>query len=185
MIRATIENLNQLKNFLQVLPEEAYIQKSEWLSGATIGQHMRHILEFYTCLLHGVATAETSLSEKKSIDKEHRPIIDILVVNYDKRARDLEIETKPAKAIETIEAVTAQLSEEKNWPDELFVEGIYEDGSDDVCTIQSSFDRELLYNLEHTIHHQALIRVGLLEQNLQYLLDENFGVAPSTIKARK
>jgi anionic cell wall polymer biosynthesis LytR-Cps2A-Psr (LCP) family protein len=51
-------------------------------------------------------------------------------------------------------------------------------------TIESNYNRELLYNLEHCIHHQALIKVAVLQ--MKYLqIDENFGVARSTIEYRK
>ncbi|MFU8860290.1 MAG: DinB family protein [Cyclonatronaceae bacterium] len=177
--------MTSLKDFLEVISESEYCRKSTWLSGATIGQHMRHILEFYTCLLAG-AVAEQPVCNDRQFTIGNTPIeLDQCVVNYDKRARDYDIETKPEKAIETIDAICDKLSGSTVWPEQLFVEGYYEQGSDEVQSIESSFERELLYNLEHTIHHQALIRVGLLEQNMAHLLDESFGVAPSTIRARK
>jgi hypothetical protein len=50
--------------------------------------------------------------------------------------------------------------------------------------IQSNYYRELLYNLEHCIHHQALIKVAVLQlENIS--VNENFGVARSTIEYRK
>ncbi len=56
--------------------------------------------------------------------------------------------------------------------------------NDRAIITESSYQRELLYNLEHSIHHQALIKVALLE--IQHdLVDENFGVAQSTIEYRK
>ena len=48
----------------------------------------------------------------------------------------------------------------------------------------TSFTRELFYCDEHTIHHLALIRVGINEIG-GYQLNESFGVAPSTIKYRQ
>ena len=50
--------------------------------------------------------------------------------------------------------------------------------------IQSNYERELLYNLEHCIHHQALIKVAIIQSN-SVAIDENFGVARSTIEYRK
>jgi hypothetical protein len=38
-----------------------------------------------------------------------------------------------------------------------------------------------MYNLEHTIHHMALIRIGISEVS-DIRLSENYGVASSTIK---
>ena len=50
--------------------------------------------------------------------------------------------------------------------------------------IDSNYFRELLYNLEHCIHHQALIKVAVLQlEHLQ--IDADFGVARSTIEYRK
>lgn len=50
--------------------------------------------------------------------------------------------------------------------------------------IESNYFRELLYNLEHCIHHQALIKVAVLQ--LDYLqIDPDFGVARSTLEYRK
>jgi RNA-binding protein YhbY len=50
--------------------------------------------------------------------------------------------------------------------------------------IDTNYNRELLYNLEHCIHHQALIKVAVL-QNDAITIDANFGVARSTIEYRK
>ena len=46
--------------------------------------------------------------------------------------------------------------------------------------VQTSFFRELIYCMDHCIHHQSLIKIALLEQNLMHLVDSNFGVAFST-----
>jgi hypothetical protein len=49
--------------------------------------------------------------------------------------------------------------------------------------IESNYFRELLYNLEHCIHHQALIKVAILQCET-VTIDPNFGVARSTIEYR-
>ena len=46
--------------------------------------------------------------------------------------------------------------------------------------VKSFYFRELNYCLDHCIHHQSLIKIGLIDQNLDHLIDENFGVAFST-----
>ena len=53
-----------------------------------------------------------------------------------------------------------------------------------IVSIASNYYREIAYNLEHTIHHMALIRVGINEVSSVVLPDE-FGVAYSTIKFRQ
>ena len=50
--------------------------------------------------------------------------------------------------------------------------------------LDSNYDREVMYNLEHTIHHKALIKVGINELT-QMILPSSFGVAPSTLQYRK
>jgi hypothetical protein len=67
---------------------------------------------------------------------------------------------------------------------ELILEAIYDEHSDKPIRISTNFYREIAYNLEHTIHHMALIRVGINEvSNIR--LPEDFGIATSTVKHRK
>ena len=62
----------QLKDLLHQISSEEYKMPSTLLSGATIGQHVRHIIELFQCLEKGYETG---------------------VVNYEKRKRDQKIET--------------------------------------------------------------------------------------------
>jgi hypothetical protein len=66
----------------------------------------------------------------------------------------------------------------------LQLQVIYDDTADEPIIISTNYFREVAYNIEHTIHHMALIRVGINETT-NILLPENFGVASSTIKYRK
>ena len=49
------------------------------------------------------------------------------------------------------------------------------------CSVNTTYFREVVYNTEHTIHHLALIKVALLEMNLD-LVNHDFGMAYSTIQ---
>ena len=157
------QNLNQLSLLLESLSKEQYNYKSELLSGASIGQHIRHIIEFYTCL---IASFYLKLPQ----------------INYDRRKRDKSIEQDAQKAILTIDKLIDFLNEEKVVGKAALVTNFsLEDDRD--CIIPSSYERELAYCLEHSIHHQALIKISLSAQGLSHLVDDNFGVAPSTTKA--
>lgn len=150
----------QLSATLQLLDNSKYCLPSEHLSGATIGQHTRHIIEMFHCLLHGYETGS---------------------VNYEKRKRDVRIETDKEFALQLLNATYADL----NRPNKaLVLEASYHDDTNDMLTIDSNFEREIAYNLEHTIHHMALIKVGILELS-DIELPEGFGVASSTMKHRK
>jgi len=144
------------QELLLKLSDKQYQHQSELLSGASIGQHLRHVVEFYDCLLNG-------LSQEK--------------INYEKRARSLDLEINRKTAINKISSIKKQLS---------FLElnsRLYLEIEDLI--IDTSVQRELFYNLEHSIHHQALIKVGLKEQNIGNMVNADFGVAPSTLKYRK
>lgn len=156
MIKDCITNLMEHQELLLKLSDKQYQHQSELLSGASIGQHLRHVIEFYDCLLNG-------LSQQK--------------INYEKRARSLELENNRKTAIKKISSIKDQLlSLELNSRLYLEIEDL---------TIDTSVQRELYYNLEHSIHHQALIKVGLKEQNIGNMVNADFGVAPSTLKYRK
>jgi hypothetical protein len=42
--------------------------------------------------------------------------------------------------------------------------------------------RELVYNIEHVVHHMALVKIGLKELLPDLDLPDDFGVAVSTIR---
>ncbi len=136
------------------------MQPSKILFNATIGQHVRHIIELFQCL-------------EKGYDEG--------VVNYEKRKRDYQIETNKELASALLKEVYQDIGRSNK---EIILEA--EDYYDtlEVAAIPSNYYRELAYNLEHTIHHMALIRVGVNEVSSIGLPDE-FGVAYSTVKYRQ
>ncbi len=160
MIHYCLQNLNELKSITAVLSDEQFQYKSSILSGASIGQHVRHILEFYTCLL---ASRENG------------------IVNYDKRERNLQIESSTQFASYTIEKISEDIFR-LGKKTELLLEGNFSSIEDRDIMIKTSFHRELAYCLEHSIHHQALIKVGLFEMGLSHMVNQDFGVAPATIR---
>ncbi len=156
-----INNLLEIKELLKGLNANQYNRKLEILSEASIGQHVRHILEFYQCLFNG--------RERK-------------VVNYDSRKRDLKLEGDLLFATKTIEEIVNALLEVKSDFPITFIVDYSVHENQPTTSIQSSFFRELAYNLEHSIHHQALIKVAITEMQLHSLVKDDFGFAPSTIR---
>jgi uncharacterized damage-inducible protein DinB len=163
-----IQSLKQLQALLEVVPATAYTHASPILSGATIGEHTRHVVEFYQCLLSQI----------------QYPGATDFRVNYDLRKRSFELEQNSNAAADFISELCEILHQLGDSDLPLQLEGWYCTAADNSKIIQSSLQRELLYNLEHSIHHQALIRAGLIELNLQHLLPADFGVAPSTLRAK-
>ena len=149
----------QLSEILNQLSNEEYIRSSRILLNATIGQHVRHIIELFQCL-------------EKGYDEG--------IVNYEKRKRDYQIETNKELAAASLKAVYQNI-ERPNKEIILEAEDYYD--TMEIVSIPSNYYRELAYNLEHTIHHMALIRVGVNEVSSVKLPGE-FGVAYSTVKYR-
>jgi hypothetical protein len=152
------EALNSLADVLQQLPEPSlYTNACEALSNATIGQHTRHIIELYQCLIEGYPTGK---------------------INYDERKRNPLYENDIPAALEVIREIQQNLEQ----PDKEV--SIFCGTDDNSVCIESNYYREVLYNLEHCIHHQALIKVALLSiKNIN--IAEGFGVAPSTLQYRQ
>jgi len=155
--------LGQLTELLRQLTDEQYQRPIAILSDATLGQHTRHILEFFIELARGYDRGQ---------------------VNYDGRQRDRRIETARRFAIETIQEIAGRL----NKPDKeimliVDLQQLHIGTSRRDSRVLSNYRRELVYTLEHTVHHMALLRVGVRGIDGP-ALPESFGVAASTLQYR-
>ena len=161
LLKRPIQNVFvQLSESLHHLTDAEYSQPSNILFNASIGQHVRHIIELFLCLEKGYETG---------------------IVNYEKRKRDYKIETDKDFAAQLLEEIYHRLDR----PDaDLVMEAEDYEDAPGVVAIRSNYYREIAYNLEHTIHHMALIRVGINEVS-SIILPDQFGVAYSTIKFRQ
>lgn len=154
--RSVINTLSELTDLLNQLNTQEYTNPVNHLSNATIGQHTRHIIELFQCLINNYETG---------------------TVNYDSRLRSRKIETDIKYAVACIESIMQSINK-------VDIEMLLEQNLEGQTNqIKTSYLRELFYNLEHCIHHQALIKVALFD-NSKILVSENFGVAPSTIQYR-
>lgn len=150
----------QLSESLNQLSDTEYTQPSNILFNATIGQHVRHIIELFLCL-------------EKGYDEG--------MVNYEKRKRDYRIESDKNFASSLLKDIYRRLNRPNK---DIVLEAEDYGDTAEVVAIPSNYYREIAYNLEHTIHHMALIRVGINEVS-SVTLPTEFGVAYSTIKFRQ
>ncbi len=65
LIHHNIKKLEEIKSLFRQLSHNLYTAPKEILSGATIGQHFRHILDFYICLEKGVDIGTVSYDERE------------------------------------------------------------------------------------------------------------------------
>lgn len=160
---ACFEILNQLENTIEQIQPNDFCKASPTLSGSTVGQHLRHTLEFFLCL-------------KKGFNEG--------VINYDKRDHEKLIETDKFIALSSIGRIrefVSSINEDK----ELTLEVGYDRHSEDCLTISTNYFRELTYNIEHAIHHMAIMKIGVREIAPYVKLADNFGVAVSTVRYRE
>jgi len=157
MISTIQHTINELSHVLGQLDSVEYSKPLGVLNNSSIGQHTRHIIEMFQCLFKGY--------EKGSF-------------SYDERPRNLQIETDKEFAQLQLMLICSGL-ELDNKP----LISSYKFG-DSLVQLETNFYRELVFNLEHCIHHNALIRVAI--NNISTIkISDHFGVAPSTIEYRK
>jgi hypothetical protein len=142
------------------LTQEQYVKPCKTLFNASIGQHVRHIIELFQSLLSGYEEG---------------------IVNYEHRKRDVNIETNKEFALQLLKNIYENVDKPNKG---LTLTTCYDEHSSDTMNVITNYHREVIYNLEHAIHHMALIRIGVNEVS-DIKLSENFGVAASTIKHQK
>jgi hypothetical protein len=125
-----------------------------------VGAHLRHVLEHYDALLAPATVG---------------------VVDYDRRARDAELESLPALARQRLAAVSLRLSQldEATLQAPLRVRGIGGAAGDFGFEVVSTFGRELVFVASHAVHHLALLKAHCHQHGIHVAAE--FGTAPATL----
>lgn len=161
LLHHTQLQLDTLHILVEQLCDSDYGTPLPVLGNASLGMHLRHILEFHITLM-----------EAKGDE-----------VDYDARPRDKALETERSAALKKL----AQL---RHWLEALLSDRqmvLLADHSLDGSSQErmgTSLFRELAYGFDHGIHHMALLRIGVEQHFPHITLHADFGVAPSTIRAR-
>jgi hypothetical protein len=150
--------LSENVSLLQEISNSIYTAFNPVLNGNLAG-HFRHIIEYYNVFFEGLEKGE---------------------IIYSARKRDKSIENSCKNAIVAIENIQKNLiciQHSENIPVRI---------ADDLpdneeATILSNLSRELLAVYTHTIHHNAIIKMGILTIAPETKMPKNFGIAPSTI----
>jgi hypothetical protein len=161
--KACIQILDQLAHLVNAMHERDFIKPSDALSKSTIGQHLRHTLEFFICFQEGFADG---------------------VINYDKRKHDKVIETDKFIALNVIDQISGFVRE-LNVNKSLLLEVGYDYAREDYVTVQTNATRELVYNIEHAVHHMAIMKIGIREVAPYIQVPADFGVAASTVRYKE
>ena len=148
-----------LSDTILQLTNQQYQHPCNQLSGGSIGQHCRHVIELFKELLMGYEMG---------------------AVNYEKRQRDIILETNLDQAIIQINDILNNIQK----PDKHLQLYYHLGQGETEFELSTNYFRELFYNLEHSVHHMALIRIGIQAiTNLE--IPESFGVAEATMQYRR
>jgi len=161
MIKSTLKNtLDQLDQLIVQIKPADYELNVDILSGSSLGMHVRHIIEFVECALEGEKTG---------------------VICYDSRKRDLALQSD-------VHTASARIKECSNGIEscsgnvDVKLSGTYCSSNPSVYSVKSSVERELQYNIEHAIHHMAIIKIAVRQVFPYVTIPDSFGVAHSTIQ---
>jgi len=163
LTEACINILNQLQDVVRQMNDSDFVKQSPVLSHSTVGQHLRHTLEFFFCLESGFEQG---------------------CVNYDKRSHDKIIETDRLLALHAIERIKTFIMLQTT--DQALVLEVGYARHDDTCvSMNTNFFRELTYNIEHAVHHMALMKIGIRDVAPYVQLPPDFGIAVSTLRHKE
>lgn len=161
LIQAAEEVLSQGRELLGTLTDREYARKSAGVFSASVGEHYRHVLEHFHCLLEGLPV-------------QH--------INYDRRARDRHIEVDRGYAMAMTDILLHEL---RQIPAPVFQDEItvsysvgYQGSKPEM--MWTTVAREVAFCVGHAVHHYAIIRMLCAEMGAR--LSSEFGLAPSTIK---
>jgi hypothetical protein len=155
--KIAIGQLLSIESLLSQIKDEDYHLPLTTLKGSSIGRHIRHIVEFYECLLLN--------SDGKT-------------VNYDDRKRNILLEENVKYTLGYISEIIDILEAIKINSRILLIAN-YQKQS---VSMESSLYREITYNIEHTVHHLAILGIAIPIHFAYIALPENFGYADSTLQ---
>ncbi|RME73444.1 MAG: DinB family protein [Verrucomicrobia bacterium] len=163
LVEDNVAMLAQAVRLVAPMPATLFDAKSPASLGASIGGHLRHVIDHYRCFLRGAETG---------------------AIDYDARERSPAIESDPEVAVAALREVSDELGQ-------LAVEVLDAaarvrmdtGGAEERPWTRSSVRRELQFLLSHTVHHFALI--AMICRARGHAVEPEFGVAPSTLRYRR
>ncbi|MBP0905222.1 hypothetical protein ACFSKN_18020 [Mariniflexile gromovii] len=158
IIQSTLKTLEKSKTLLNYLNDTTFSDASVAPYYSSIGNHLRHILDFYDCIFN------------KKINNE---------IDLTARSRNKEVETACYSAKTYLNSIIEKLNTfELAMTDSLLV-------TDDLglgkVTMTYSYGALFAQANSHTIHHYAIINYIMEGLNIS-LKDSEFGYNPTTPK---
>ncbi|TVQ63274.1 MAG: hypothetical protein EA378_03030 [Phycisphaerales bacterium] len=157
---AAASTLAQCGALVRSASPEAYGAPSAILPGGTIGKHVRHTVDHYRAI----------------VDREAGACID-----YDRRERDVPMETEREAAIAEIEQLVGVVRGLDGAALAAPVRvRVMLTGDGGEAELESTVGREIAFAAHHAVHHQAMLRAIAVEHGVE--APAGFGKAPSTME---
>ncbi|TBR37713.1 DinB family protein [Marinomonas agarivorans] len=159
IIQGNLETLRQAKDVIHLMSNDIYCHTQAPHMQSSIGQHIRHLIDNYLALQQGTEIGH---------------------VDYNWRRRGAEVETNKDIALLELEQLI-------NWLSRLSDTALTQNLTllSEVCLSETQSDfatstlhRELIFVASHSIHHLAIIGIGMRLQNLT--VPDHVGLAPAT-----
>ena len=157
IIQSSIHTLNKSKTLLTSLTDDVLSDHSVSPYYSCIGSHIRHIVDFYDCILSGLAEKKVDLIDRKRDEKMHRDC-NYAMHHVDRVLQALTMINE--QDIHTVISVTDDLGLGK---------------TDIPYTLGALFAQ----SNSHAIHHYAIINY-ILDRLSVSIEDDTFGYNPTT-----
>lgn len=157
IVKSTLKTLEKSRVLLSNLTDDQLSNATVSPYYSSIGSHLRHILDFYDCVLN---------NNDKTVD-------------LTARKRDIEAETICTSAICYLNSITDKLRQLDSTKNETI--SVIDDLGCGKMTIEYTFASLLAQANSHAIHHYAIISYILDRIGVQ-IEDEDFGYNPTSPK---
>lgn len=158
IIDAVINTLKKSGVLLNEISDKHLCDNSVPPYFSSIGSHIRHILDFYDCILN----------------------FDNNIVDLTLRKRDENVESNVLGALNYLNSIVSRLESLKTEDDKLLI--VREDLGTGKIEIQYTLTALLAQANSHTIHHYAIINYILDRMGMNFE-DDDFGFNPTTPKS--
>ncbi len=150
------DNLDEMTKFISGTSDIQYSKKYGDIS--SIGAHIRHIIDFYNLFLRSVDSG---------------------LLDYDDRTRNRLIEVNKDEALKILGKISNKFANFENF--DLSKKLIVKEAINKnvVAEASSTYARELIFLVSHTVHHLGIIKTILSLTGANVC--DNFGKAASTI----
>lgn len=159
MIEAIDKNLQRGVKLLKSITDSEYSDKSIAPYYSSIGTHMRHVLDVFSCIFNG---------------------LDVNNIDFSDRKRNVRAEEEIEEGLKYFEEVLSNLHH-LNLKDLQKLINVTDDLGLGSVTVQYTLGAALVQAHSHAIHHFASVGYIIYQLGIQ-LPDEDFGYNPTTPK---